>query len=110
MKLKFTFFILGVMFIAFACQKNNEDNKVYQYQTLNLPLQADNYKADFDAAFGTSKMVNMTTTNAITNDGAALGRVLFYEIIVFEQLNRLCKLPPTIGRIFRRRCSIQCRI
>jgi cytochrome c peroxidase len=79
MKLKFTFIILGVMFIAFACQKNNEDNKVYQYQTLNLPPQADNYKADFNAAFGTSKVVNLTTTNAITNDGAALGRVLFYD-------------------------------
>lgn len=79
------------LFILIACQKNEED-KIYRYQSLNLPSKVEDYKADFNAVFQTKNTqqipsffnLNIQKDNPITNEGATLGRVLFYDKLLSE--------------------------
>jgi cytochrome c peroxidase len=84
--------LLGGFFLLVACQKKEED-KIYRYQSLNLPKQVDNYKSEFDAVFTSpfgNTNLNVPEDNPITNMGATLGRVLFYDKLLSENNTIAC--------------------
>jgi cytochrome c peroxidase len=97
MKQKFFLLIFSVIMVLVACQKK-EDEKVYQYQSINLPTETSDYKASFDAAFSRSsslpttipQVFNFPAENKVTNAGATLGRVLFYDKLLSENNTTAC--------------------
>lgn len=73
---KTTLFLISVIFIISAFT-------VYNYQCINLPTSLYNYaNITFpdDVVNNLPDMDNMPASNPITNAGATLGRVLFYDV------------------------------
>lgn len=93
-KLKFkTYFLVIVLFSItfYSCKENEKVNPNSQNTVLNLPNEPFNYSTiDFPAHFSEADLHggpqnsildtdNTPTTNQITDAGATLGRVLFYD-------------------------------
>lgn len=75
---------LSVLFVFFACKKNSDtvtDEAVSS--VLNLPATPFNYANIIQPAYLTTpniaNQINTPANNAITDNGATLGRVLFYD-------------------------------
>jgi cytochrome c peroxidase len=72
--------VLGTLFLLFTASK-----KTALSDYLNLPATAYNYAISLPLYFTTTgpgivtSLINTPINNAITNDGATLGRVLFYD-------------------------------
>lgn len=88
--------LLSGIFVFIACQKNDE-TAIYRYQSLNLPSQVEDYKTEFDAAFQSKvtqipffNTLNIQKDNPISNHGATLGRVLFYDKLLSENNSIAC--------------------
>lgn len=95
MKQIFSLCSLCVFLSLVACQKE-DGNKVYQYQSLSLPATPFNYKDAFNTTFQVKSssnfgpVLNLPTDNQITDAGATLGRVLFYDKILSENNTTAC--------------------
>ena len=91
MNLKTRFFFLGIVFVLNSCSNDGEYDPITVDNMINLPDVAYNY-TDIDIPLHLSTNVlngpgqnaaidndNTPATNPTTNEGATLGRVLFYD-------------------------------
>ncbi len=92
MKKRGVLFIGLIAMLAFACSGDNEDDVMQEIEevinedlsdVLNLPVSYYNYSnPDLPAHFRTGQTANIDNTpgsNPVTDEGATLGRVLFYD-------------------------------
>ncbi len=76
--------VATIIFFQFCSKNNNTDNVVTTTTTIltpTLPSSTFNYLVSYPTHIQTALIANDNTpaNNAITNDGATLGRVLFYD-------------------------------
>ncbi len=82
--MKYYLVLISVSFLCFSCKKNDEVNIPVENQYINLPTTPFNYaNPDIPAHVlndpGLLAADNTPFTNPVTDAGATLGRVLFYD-------------------------------
>jgi cytochrome c peroxidase len=82
--MKYYLVLISVSFLCFSCKKNDEVNNPVENQYINLPTTPFNYaNPDIPAHVlndpGLLAADNTPFTNPVTDAGATLGRVLFYD-------------------------------
>jgi cytochrome c peroxidase len=82
--MKYYLVLISVSFLCFSCKKNDEVNFPVENQYINLPTTPFNYaNPDIPAHVlndpGLLAADNTPFTNPVTDAGATLGRVLFYD-------------------------------
>ncbi len=90
------FILIGILVFAFSCRKGDDLNVLpneYQVQPI-LPEETYNY-ADYQFPDGfISGLLNLVNSipasNPTTDDGATLGRVLFYDVSLSENYSVSC--------------------